>query len=368
MILYPRNTMKTRDNPLKMQVEKNVVDIVTIAGTRPEIIKLADLVQLLDGQGNHALIYTGQHYSDNMKSIFFDELKIKPDYDLRCDTSDVATLKENMLKFLREIRPPHILVYGDTNSSLAGALAAKEVGSTLVHIEAGLRCFDLSVPEERARIQIDSTSDYLFPPTELARTFLSYEEIEKNVTVTGNLVVDVCRRLAKVADEYGRHYDLPDKYLLLTMHRQENVDERDRLEMLRKHLSGIDHKIVFPIHPRTKNNLARYGITLPPNVIAIEPAGYLEFLYLLKNCRLVMTDSGGVQEEAIVLRRPCVTLRHVSERWETLLLKANVLFPLHRRDPLSNVIETMLDAKIERNPYGENVARRMLQLIKQITQ
>jgi UDP-N-acetylglucosamine 2-epimerase len=152
------------------------------------------------------------------------------------------------------------------------------------------------------------------------------------------------------------------------MHRQENVDERDRLEMLRKHLSGIDHKIVFPIHPRTKNNLTRFGITLPPNVIAIEAAGYLEFLYLLKNCRLVMTDSGGVQEEALLLRRPCVTLRHVSERWETLLLKANVLFPLHRRDPLSYVIETMLDAKIERNPYGENVAGRMLQLIKQITQ
>ena len=350
-----------------MQIEKNVVDIVTIAGTRPEIIKLADLVQLLDGQGNHALIYTGQHYSENMKGIFFDELNIKPDYDLHCDTSDVATLKENTLKFLREIRPPHVLVYGDTSSTLAGALAAKEVGSTLVHIEAGLRCFDLSVPEERARIKIDSISDYLFPPTELARTFLSYEEIEKNVTVTGNPVVDVCRRLAKIADEYGRHYDLPDKYLLLTMHRQENVDDRDRLEMLRKHLSSINHKIVFPMHPRTKNNLGRHGITLPPNVIAIEAAGYLEFLYLLKNCQLVMTDSGGVQEEAIVLRRPCVTLRHVSERWETLLLKANVLFPLHRRDPLSNVIEMMLGAKIEHNPYGENVAERMLQLIKQVT-
>jgi UDP-N-acetylglucosamine 2-epimerase len=273
-----------------------------------------------------------------------------------------------MLRFLREIRPQHILVYGDTNSSLAGSLAAKEVGSTLVHVEAGLRCFDLSVPEERARIQIDSASDYLFPPTELAKTFLSYEEIEKNVTVTGNLVVDVCRRLAKVADEYGSHYDLPDKYLLLTMHRQENVDEPDRLEMLIKHLSGIDQKIVFPIHPRTKSNLARYGLTLPPNVIATEPAGYLEFLYLLKNCRLVMTDSGGVQEEAIVLRRPCVTLRHVSERWETLLLKANVLFPLHRRDSLSNVVEIMLEAKIERNPYGENVASKMLQLINGITQ
>jgi UDP-N-acetylglucosamine 2-epimerase len=347
-----------------MQVEKNV-DIVTIAGTRPEIIKLSELVQLLDGMHNHALLYTGQHYSDNMKNIFFDELKIKPDHDLRCDTSDVGTLKQSMVEFLREVRPPYVLVYGDTNSSLAGALAAKEVGSTLVHIEAGLRCFDQSVPEELARIQIDEVSDYLFPPTELAKTFLSYEQIEKNVFVTGNLVVDVCRRLAQVADERGRQ-DLPSEYLLLTMHRQENVDEPARLEMLQKHLAGIKHKIVFPIHPRTKNNLAKYGISLPDNVITIEPAGYLEFLYLLKNCRLVMTDSGGVQEEAVVLRRPCITLRHVSERWETLLLKANVMFPLFRHDPLSEVVESMLDAKIDRNPYGENVAKNMLKLIKKI--
>jgi UDP-N-acetylglucosamine 2-epimerase len=152
------------------------------------------------------------------------------------------------------------------------------------------------------------------------------------------------------------------------MHRQENVDDPDKLAMLRKHLSEINHKIVFPIHPRTKNNLAKYGISLPQNVITIEPAGYLEFLYLLKNCELVMTDSGGVQEEAIVLRRPCITLRHVSERWETLLLKANVLFPLYRRDSLGDVVETMLSTKVDRNPYGENVATGMLRLIKQIVQ
>jgi UDP-N-acetylglucosamine 2-epimerase (non-hydrolysing) len=350
-----------------MQIKQRNVDIVTIAGTRPEIIKLSELVRLLgrSQQYNHMLLYTGQHYSDNMKSVFFDELRIKPDYDLRCDGSDVGTLKESLVKFLSNIKPPYVLVYGDTNSTLAGALAAKEVGSTIVHIEAGLRCFDLDVPEERARIQIDSISDYLFPPTELARTFLSYEQIEENVTVTGNLVVDVCRRLAKIADEHGRQ-DLPSEYLLLTMHRQENVDERDRLEMLRKHLSGIKHKIVFPIHPRTKNNLAKYNIGLPDNVITIEPASYLEFLYLLKNCRLVMTDSGGVQEEAIVLSRPCVTLRHVSERWETLLLRANVLFPLYRRDSLWQVVESMLAARIDRNPYGENVAETMLTLIKKI--
>jgi len=350
-----------------MRVEQRKVDVVTIAGTRPEIIKLSELVQLLGSSQhyNQLLLYTGQHYSDNMKSVFFDELRIKPDYDLRCDTSDVGMLKGSIVKFLSKIKPRYVLVYGDTNSTLASALAAKELGSTIVHIEAGLRCFDLNVPEERARIQIDSMADYLFAPTELARTFLSYEQIQQNVTVTGNLVVDVCRRLVKIADEHSRQY-LPSEFLLLTMHRQENVDERDRLEMMRKHLSGIKHKIVFPIHPRTKNNLAKYNISLPDNVITIEPAGYLEFLYLLKNCRLVMTDSGGVQEEAIVLRRPCVTLRQVSERWETLLLKANVLFPLYRRDSLSQVVESMLGARIDRNPYGENVAERMLALIKKI--
>ena len=176
-------------------------------------------------------------------------------------------------------------------------------------------------------------------------------------------MVDVCRRLAKIADDYGRQ-DLPSDYLLLTMHRQENVDDPDRLEMLRKHLAGIDHKIVFPIHPRTKANLAKFGMSLPPNVMTIEPAGYLEFLYLLKNCRLVLTDSGGVQEEAVVLKRPCVTLRHVSERWETLLVKANVLFPLYRKDSLNDVVSAMLSARIDRNPYGENVARTMLDLLR----
>lgn len=347
-----------------MQVERNV-DIVTIAGTRPEIIKLSELVQLLDGKCNHALLYTGQHYSDNMKSIFFDELKIKPDYDLRADTSDVGMLKQKMVVWLREVRPPYVLVYGDTNSSLAGTLAAKEVGSTVVHIEAGLRCFDMNVPEELARIQIDSVSDYLFPPTELARTFLSYEQIEKNVYVTGNLIVDVCKRLADVVEQHNRD-DLPSEYLLLTMHRQDNVDNPETLQMLKRHLESVKHKIVFPIHPRTKKNLAKYGISLPENVITIEPAGYLEFLYLLKKCQLVMTDSGGVQEEAIVLKKPCITLRHVSERWETLLLRANILFPLYRHDPLSAVVETMLCRNINRNPYGENVANGMLDLIKKI--
>jgi UDP-N-acetylglucosamine 2-epimerase len=349
-----------------MQVEKDLA-IVTIAGTRPEIIKLAELVKLLNTtRSDHALLYTGQHYSDKMKDVFFEELGIRPDYDLMCESSDIETLSRRMRQFLKEVNPSVVLVYGDTNSSLAGALAAKQNGCTIIHIEAGLRCFDMLVPEERARIQIDSVSNVLFPPTELARTFLQYEGIVDNVFTTGNLIVDVCKRLSEDADLSQGDRHLPSDYLLLTMHRQENVDDHERLQMLCKHLSRINHRIVFPIHPRTKNNLSRFGISLPQNVITTEPASYVEFLHLLKNCRAVLTDSGGVQEEAIVLGRPCVTLRHTSERWETLLLKANVLFPLFRKDPMSDVVEDMIDRKITHHPYGENVAANIYSRINQI--
>src|SRR5262245_6380917 len=141
---------------MEMQIERNL-DIVTIAGTRPEIIKLSELVQLLNkGRGSkHALLYTGQHYSDNMKDIFFDELGIRPDYDLRCDTSQIEVLQENMTTFIRNANPEYVLIYGDTSSSMAGALAAKEIGSKLIHVEAGVRDFDLNVPEEVIRIYID---------------------------------------------------------------------------------------------------------------------------------------------------------------------------------------------------------------------
>jgi UDP-N-acetylglucosamine 2-epimerase len=195
---------------------------------------------------------------------------------------------------------------------------------------------------------------------------LQYENIKDNVFTTGNLIVDVCKRLANIADDTAGTESLPSEYLLLTMHRQENVDNLERLQMLRKHLSGIKQKVVFPIHPRTKKSLSSFGITLPDNVITTEPAGYLEFLRLLKNCQAVLTDSGGVQEEAIVLGRPCVTLRHTSERWETLLLKANVLFPLFRQDPMNVVVQDMIGRRITSHPYGDAVAKTMLSRINQI--
>lgn len=347
--------------------------VVTIAGTRPEIIKLSELVKLLsaDHQYNHALVYTGQHYSANMKDVFFNSLGIIPDIELGCNTSDISAIKEGMVRFLKKTNPEYLLVYGDTSSSVASALAANQTGVKLVHIEAGLRCFDLTVAEERARMHIDSISDYLLPPTQLSRTFLEYEGVDDgSVFITGNLIVDVCRRLSAVADR-RRIPDalasvIPDQFVLLTLHRQETVDDPEKLGMVIKHIGEIREKVVFPVHPRTQANIARYGITLPPNVIAIQPLDYMDFLSLLNRCMLVLTDSGGIQEEAIILKKPCITLRNTTERWETILLKANELFPPLRKESLAGVAERMLDVKITRNPYGERTTEATINTLREI--
>ena len=231
----------------------------------------------------------------------------------------------------------------------------KELGCKLIHIEAGVRDFDLAVPEEGTRIKIDSMSDYLLAPSDFCKMCLKYEQVRGRVDVTGNLIVDVCKKLSRVATK-PTGLDLPEDFVLLTMHRPENVDDPAKLNLLKKHLSQVDSKVVFPIHPRTQASMKKYDLSLPPNVITIDPTGYLEFLYLLNKCRVVLTDSGGVQEESVVLRKPCVTLRHTSARWETILLNANRLFPLDRNASLNETINEMSKVNITINPYGENVA------------
>jgi UDP-N-acetylglucosamine 2-epimerase len=341
-------------------------DIVTVAGTRPEIIKLADIIPLLRKYFDHAFVYTGQHYSPNMKDIFFDDLGIQPDYDFKSNISDINFLKDSMIPTLQRIGPKYIIVYGDTNSSMAAALAANQIKSKIIHIEAGVRDFDYAVPEEPLRIKIDEMSQYLFAPSQFCTTVLSYENVKGSVFFTGNLIVDVCRRLSKLSKNVQRRKEVPEEYLLLTIHRPENADNPLNLKLICRHLQSVNYKIVFPVHPRTTQNLMKYDIQLPSNVIPIEAVGYVDFLYLLNNCRLVLTDSGGVQEEAIILRKPCITLRHTSARWETILLKGNILFPPDRQDSLQDTVQTMLNANINRNPYGEDVAHKTVDILKEL--
>lgn len=341
-------------DPKPPKKKSSVFNVVTVAGTRPELIKLSEFIRLF-GNDEHGLLYTGQHFSPGMKDVFLDQLGIFPDIDLRCETSDTTLLAQKIVGALEESSPSHIVVYGDTNSSMAAALAAQNLKCKLIHVEAGVRDFDLAVPEEITRIKIDAMSDYLLAPSEFCGMCLKYEQVKGRVDVTGNLIVDVCRKLSKIAKKPAG-LDLPDNFVLLTMHRPENVDDIVKLKLLKKHLSQVKHEVVFPIHPRTQASLKKYDLTLPPNVIAIDPVGYMEFLYLLTRCKVALTDSGGVQEESIVLGKPCITLRHTSARWETILLNANRLFPLDRNDSLNDMIEEMTQVKITINPYGENVA------------
>jgi UDP-N-acetylglucosamine 2-epimerase len=309
----------------------------------------------LFGNEEHGLLYTGQHFSPGMKDVFLEQLGIFPDIDLRCETSDTTLLAHKIVEALENSNPSHMVVYGDTNSSMAAALASNELGCKLIHVEAGVRDFDLAVPEEITRIKIDAMSDYLLAPSEFCSMCLKYERVRGRVDVTGNLIVDVCKKLSKIAKKPAG-LDLPDNFVLLTMHRPENVDDVVKLKLLKKHLSQVEHEVVFPIHPRTQASLKKHDLTLPPNVKVIDPTGYMEFLYLLTKCEVALTDSGGVQEESIVLGKPCITLRHTSARWETILLNANRLFPLDRNESLNDTIKAMAQAKITINPYGENVA------------
>jgi UDP-N-acetylglucosamine 2-epimerase len=382
MSLFNININRKKQNRKTFQIRKKILilliyltsillsegkaKIVTIAGTRPDIIKLASIIPLLNNQFEHALVYTGQHFSQNMKDIFIDELDIAPDFDLKCNTSDIDTIKNKMLPIVNQLKPEYIVVYGDTNSSMAAALVAEKINSKIIHLEAGVRDFDYNVPEELIRIKIDEMANYLFAPSDLCKSILSYEQIKGEVYNEGNLIVDICKKLSIIAAKIKPIQGIPSEYLLLTIHRPENVDDEQNLKLLMNHFQKVNYPIVFPIHPRTKNNLYRFNIKIPPNVMLIDPVGYIEFLSLLMQCKLVLTDSGGVQEEAIILKKPCITLRHTSARWETILLKSNILYPPDRNDDLNKRIESMFHVKIEKNPYGENVAEKTMAILKKI--
>jgi len=340
------------------------VKLVTIAGTRPEIIKLAYLIPLLNNNFDHKFVYTGQHFSPNMSDIFIDELKVKPDYDLQSNSSDIPTIKAKMLPTLKEIDPDYVVIYGDTNSSMAGALAAHDINSKIIHVEAGVRDFDMHVPEEPLRIKIDEMSEYLFSPSSFCTTVLSYENVVGKIFTTGNLIVDVCKDLSKIASSKKLSDSIPQEFLLLTLHRPENVDNPQNLKLLMKHISSTKYPVIFPVHPRTKKNLQSFSIDVPSNITMIDPLGYMDFLSVMLKSKLILTDSGGIQEESITIKKPCITLRHTSARWETILLKSNILFPPDREDDLDKVINMMIGAKINKNPYGENVAKKIVNIMK----
>jgi UDP-GlcNAc3NAcA epimerase len=296
--------------------------VLSVVGNRPQFIKSAPLTLALRDAGiDETVLHTGQHWDPEMSQIFFDELGIpEPAHRLDLRTNDTDAMTAAIASVVHDEQPDWVLVFGDTNSTVAGARAAGAV--RVAHVEAGLRSFDLSMPEERNRIEVDRLAALLLCPDERSAAQLVSEGVGGTADVVGDVMADATRIFAPIArkstDARG------GAYAALTIHRQANT-EPDRLRDIVAALAGTDKRFVFPVHPRTRNALDANGLSLPPNVEAIEPLGYLEMLALVEAAEVVVTDSGGLQKEAYWLGVPCVTVRPNTEWVDTVAAGANVL-------------------------------------------
>lgn len=308
--------------------------IVTIVGARPQFIKAAPVSKALRKENQEILIHTGQHYDENMSDIFFEELNIpKPDYNLKIGSGNHGKMTGKMLEKLEEIyleeKPDCVLVYGDTNSTLAGALAASKLLIPVVHIEAGLRSFNKTMPEEQNRILTDHLAHILFVPTTAAIENLHREGIEKNVYNVGDVMYDAVLNFKEISKKKSNLLkDLevePNSYILTTIHRAENTNDINRLKNIIEALNEVNKKIILPLHPRTKKYISDYNLKFNYNVKVIDPIGYLEMLYLEDNSIKIVTDSGGVQKEAYFMKKPCITMRDETEWVETVSTGWNVI-------------------------------------------
>ncbi|MFW6173102.1 MAG: non-hydrolyzing UDP-N-acetylglucosamine 2-epimerase [Elusimicrobiota bacterium] len=339
--------------------------VVTIVGARPQFIKMAPLSRELWKHFDEIVIHTGQHYDYEMNKIFFEKLDIPtPDYNLGVGSSTHAEQTGQMLigieKILRKVEPDYVLVYGDTNSTLAGTLAAVKLNIPVGHVEAGLRSFDRSMPEEINRVLTDHASDVLFAPTETALRNIKKEGIIRGVYLTGDVMFDALINNIKIAEKSNvieKHNLQKRDYLLTTVHRPSNTDNKENLENILKAFSAVNERIIFPAHPRTIKFIRKHGLTskIGENVSIIDPVSYLDFLWLEKNAKKILTDSGGVQKEAYLLNIPCITLRKNTEWVETVEGGWNILVDTNKE----KIIESINDftpKKKPRNVFGNGKA------------
>ncbi|HIQ38516.1 MAG TPA: UDP-N-acetylglucosamine 2-epimerase (non-hydrolyzing) [Methanothermococcus okinawensis] len=347
-----------------------------VLGTRPEIIKLSPVIRELEKLKeniNYLVIHTNQHYSENLDRIFFKELNLpEPKYNLRIGSAphgkQTGRMLEGIEKVLIREKPDIVIVQGDTNTTLAGALASSKLGIEVAHVEAGLRSYDRSMPEEINRVLTDHISDYLFVPTEVAEENLRREGITENVFLVGNTIVDATLQNIEIAEERkeeifeGGMLDIvkDGDYFLLTIHRAENTDNRRRLKSIVEGILKVaeyyDETVIFPLHPRTEGKLKEYHLwdkLKNKNIKILEPVGYFKFLILEKYAKLILTDSGGVQEEACILKVPCITLRKNTERPETLEVGSNILVDVEKGDILEAVDSMLRRNRNWRNPFGD---------------
>ena len=313
--------------------------ITSVIGNRPQFIKAAAVSRRLREHHDEMLVHTGQHYDDEMSRVFFEELGVPaPDVELGVgsgtNTAQTARMLAALEPALADSQPDLVLVYGDTNSTLAGALAAAQAHVPLAHVEAGMRSFDRAMPEELNRVLTDHASELLFCSTDTAVKNLENESVTGAIHLVGDVMADVSLAFAPIAAERSRVLEEvglePGNYLLVTAHRAGNVDDPARLEQLVALIERLEDKVIFPLHPRTAKRLDEAGLRqrLEGAASPTPPVGYLDFLQLTRHARAVLTDSGGVQKEAYLLETPCITLRDTTEWVETVEAGWNVLVDL----------------------------------------
>jgi UDP-GlcNAc3NAcA epimerase len=347
--------------------------IVTVIGARPQFIKAAPVAKAFsnyDGM-KEIIVHTGQHYDAGMSAVFFSELDIPaPKYNLEVGSGSHAFQTAAIMTRLEEIlnieKPAMILIYGDTNSTIAAALTAAKQHIPICHVEAGLRSFNRRMPEEINRIVADVLSSILFAPTQKAILNLANEGITKNVFASGDVMYDTALQSAEMAKKKSAIMEKlgikPKEYLLATIHRAENTDNQDRLRNIFTAFSqiGKNLRVVLPLHPRTRKLLSEYNLdSIAKGILIIEPVGFLDMVNLETNARLIATDSGGVQKEAYFHRVPCVTLRDQTEWVETVEAGWNILADVSSVDAITSKVELMISGKQDRKEileYGDGKA------------
>ncbi len=335
--------------------------IATVIGARPQFIKAAPLSRELRKRHTEVLIHTGQHYDDNMSAIFFRELAIpESDYNLNIGSGSHGAQTGAMLAGIEEIlvkeKPDLLLVYGDTNSTIAGALAAAKLHIPVAHVEAGLRSFNRTMPEEINRIMTDHISDLLFVPSESARLQLEKEGLTRGVHNVGDIMYDAVLMFSERArrvSEYPGALNLTHKgYYLCTVHRAENTDNPEDLKSIFATLGSLDRPVLLPLHPRTQARVTSYGICPSGNIIIVAPFGYLDMLNCIRSAACILTDSGGLQKEAYYLEVPCITLRTETEWKETVDVGWNIVTGTDP-DKISRAIDSLnVSSRAHPDLYG----------------
>jgi UDP-GlcNAc3NAcA epimerase len=352
--------------------------IVTVLGARPQFIKASIINNVISNSGHlhEVIIHTGQHFDTNMSDVFFVELGMKPpEYFLDIHGGGHGDMTGRMLAGVEKVllieKPDAVLVYGDTNSTLAGALAAAKLHIPVAHIEAGLRSFNMGSPEEINRILTDRISRWLFTPTAMASSNLRREGVDESLIFeVGDVMYDVAlnhgNRLDASSNLLARLGLLPGSYVLTTVHRAENTDQEKRLLAIVDGLQTVAQhmRVVWPVHPRTRGFMERL-VNLSPNLLLIDPVGYMDMLQLERHAAVIATDSGGVQKEAFFYRIPCVTLRDETEWMELVHSGWNKLVPPHSSKEVADAIETAIGRMgINVEPYGDgNAAQKIINIL-----